>query len=108
MQIVDVWRSVVAEPEAGGRGKRCELAVGSAGDGSRALAGKAVAEAPGLVAGVDDVRAVGEAVDDVEPKNEKDRLGGRSSPGIGSPDSDLERFLALWRVSAPSRKNDAA
>src|SRR4051794_39539876 len=64
MQIVDVWQSVVAEPEPEAEGSRVSLRVGLAGDGSCALAGEAVAEAPGLVAGVDDVRAVGEPVDD--------------------------------------------
>src|SRR3954466_5032441 len=49
-------------PEA--EGSRVSLRGGLAGGGSCVLAGEAVAEAPGLVAGVDDVRAVGESVDD--------------------------------------------
>src|SRR3954451_25326268 len=49
-------------PEA--EGSRVSLRAGSAGCGSCALVGEAMAEAPGLVAGVDDVRAVGEPVDD--------------------------------------------
>ena len=56
---------VVAEPEAVGRGWSGEgRAGGSSGGGRAGLAGEAVAEAPGLGAGVDDVGAVGEAVDD--------------------------------------------
>jgi hypothetical protein len=47
----------------------------------------------------DEARLVAEAfaVDDVEPKNEKDRLGGRSNPFIGRPPL---RPLALLRVVA--------
>jgi integrase len=39
----------------------------------------------------DEARLVAEAfaVDDVDLKNEKDRLGGRSNPSIGRPPSDL-------------------
>jgi hypothetical protein len=39
----------------------------------------------------DEARLVAEAfaVDDVEPENEKDRLGGRSNSSIGRPASDL-------------------
>src|SRR6266508_4203086 len=59
---------VVAEPEAVGRGRSGEgRACASLGGGSASLlllAGESVAEAPGLSAGVDDVRAVSEAVDD--------------------------------------------
>src|SRR3954470_14429735 len=51
-------------PRLEAEGSRVSVRVGLAGDGSCALAGEAVAEAPGLGAGVDDVRAVGEAVDD--------------------------------------------
>src|SRR3954454_16621469 len=51
-------------PRLEAEGSRGSVRGGLAGDGSCALAGEAVAEAPGLVAGVDDVRAVGEAVDD--------------------------------------------
>src|SRR4051794_41715077 len=99
MQSVDVWRSVVAEPEAGGRGKPCELAGALAGDGSCALAGEAVAEAPGLVAGVDDVRAVGEAVDDgfgeaggvgdLGPFAERGGGGGDQRPAVVGVGEDL-------------------
>src|SRR3954454_8988213 len=51
-------------PRLEAEGSRVSVRVGLAGDGSCALAGESVAEAPGLVAGVDDVRAVGEAVND--------------------------------------------
>jgi hypothetical protein len=39
----------------------------------------------------DEARLVAEAfaVDEVEPENDKDRLGGRSTSVIGRPDSDL-------------------
>jgi hypothetical protein len=39
----------------------------------------------------DEARLVAEAfaVDDVDPENEKDRLGGRSNSSIGRPASDL-------------------
>src|SRR3954468_14231267 len=56
--------SVVAEPEAEGRGRSGEGHAGVSSRGGCLLAGEAVAEAPGLGAGVDDVGAGGEAVDD--------------------------------------------
>src|SRR5215210_3531031 len=75
MVMVVCRAPVVAELEAVGRGRSGEGRAGaSCGGGScrLGLAGKAVAEAPGLGAGVDDVRAVGEAVDD-----------GLGEPGVG-------------------------
>jgi hypothetical protein len=66
---------VVAEPEAVGRGRSGEGRAGASlggGAGWLGLAGEAVAEAPGLGAGVDDVGAVGESVDD-----------GLREPGVG-------------------------
>src|ERR1039458_9481191 len=59
--------SVVAEPEPVGRRWSGDARGASLGWGSASFVGlalEAVAEAPGLVAGVDDVGAVGEAVDD--------------------------------------------
>src|SRR3954471_20097488 len=51
-----------AESSPGGR-RRSAIATASSGAGGL-LGGEAVAEAPGVGAGVDDVCAVGEAVDD--------------------------------------------
>ena len=62
-------RGVVARRAAAERDLTAARAVGG---GHGFLAREAVAEAPGLGAGVDDVRAVGEAVDD-----------GLGEPGVG-------------------------
>src|SRR5918999_5300198 len=67
MGIVWCRVPVVVEPEAVGRRRSGEGHAGASSGGGPAalgLAGEAVAEAPGLGAGVDDVGAVGEAVDD--------------------------------------------
>jgi hypothetical protein len=80
-------------PEA--EGSCASSRVGSSGGGPGALALEAVTEAPGLGAGVDDVRAVREAIDDGlrEPRIGED-LGPFAEGQVGG-DDQAAAFVAL-------------